>query len=468
MSSDLENKSTLEDFGLTSLPIEWGAPVIGDLLAEDRGISVGVMYPGDHCDQGIPLVKAGDLKSNWINPNPPFRITPDKHYEYRRTELEGGELLISLVGNAGQTAVVPSEMKGWNVARAVAVVRLSNGANPHFIKYALQSPALGQLMKSWCNTTVQETLNLKEIRRLPIPFPATSEQKAIAHILGTIDDKIELNRKTNETLEAMAKALFKSWFVDFDPVRAKAEGRATGLPAEISDLFPDSFEDSELGEIPNGWRVFELGDCSLHIESGTRPKGGIDKNLAFGIPSIGAESISPIGQFDFSKTKWVNAAFAQSAGRGWIQNYDVALYKDGGKPGEFRPRTALYGDGFPFDKAMVNEHVFLLRSSQLGQPYLYYLFNFDLVLAQIIHKGSSKGAQPGLNQDEVRTSSFVKPDKRVLDVFNLTIEPSIRKQLLLGKNCQVLSQLRDALLPKLISGEIRIPDAEKMLEKVGV
>ena len=318
------------------------------------------------------------------------------------------------------------------------------------------------------NGGAQRNLSGALIKNFCIGAPPLLEQKAIAHILGTLDDKIELNRKTNETLEAMAKALFKSWFVDFDPVRAKVEGRPTGLPAEISDLFPDSFEDSELGEIPSGWRVFELGDCSLHIESGTRPKGGIDKNLAFGIPSIGAESISPIGQFDFSKTKWVDAAFAQSAGRGWIQNYDVALYKDGGKPGEFRPRTALYGDGFPFDKAMVNEHVFLLRSSQLGQPYLYYLFNFDLVLAQISHRGSSKGAQPGLNQEEVRTSSFVKPDKKVLDVFNLTIEPSIRKQLLLGKDCQVLSQLRDALLPKLISGELRIPDAEKMLEEVGI
>ena len=117
---------------------------------------------------------------------------------------------------------------------------------------------------------------------------------------------------------------------------------------------------------------------------------------------------------------------------------------------------------------MVNEHVFLLRSSHLGQCYLYYLFNFDLVLAQIIHKGSSKGAQPGLNQEEVRTSSFVKPGKRLLDVFNQTVETSIKKQLLIGKQCQVLSQMRDSLLPKLISGEIRIPDAERMLEEVGV
>ena len=316
--------------------------------------------------------------------------------------------------------------------------------------------------------SAQPSLNRNFINPVKVSIPPLQEQKAIANILGTLDDKIDLNRKTNETLEAMAKALFKSWFVDFDPVRAKAEGRPTGLPAEISDLFPDSFEDSELGEIPSGWSVVELGDCCLDIESGRRPKGGIDKNLAYGIPSIGAESIAPIGLFDFSKTKWVESAFAESAGKGWIKNFDVALYKDGGKPGEFRPRTALYGDGFPFERAMVNEHVFLLRSSLLGQPYLYYLFNFDLVLAQIIHKGSSKGAQPGLNQDEVRTSSFVKPVKSLLDIFNRIVESGIRKQLLLGKECQALSELRDSLLPKLISGEIRIPDAEKMLEQVGV
>jgi type I restriction enzyme S subunit len=102
--------------------------------------------------------------------------------------------------------------------------------------------------------------NLGILRETPCQVPPLLEQQAIAHILGTLDDKIELNRKTNETLEAMASALFKSWFVDFDPVRAKAEGRPTGLPDEISDLFPDSFEDSELGEIPAGWRVAPVGD----------------------------------------------------------------------------------------------------------------------------------------------------------------------------------------------------------------
>ena len=106
--------------------------------------------------------------------------------------------------------------------------------------------------------SVTQKINLGTLRELPVPTPALEEQRAIAHILGTLDDKIELNRRMNETLEAMARALFKSWFVDFDPVRAKAEGRDPGLPKPLADLFPDSFEDSELGEIPKGWEVGSL------------------------------------------------------------------------------------------------------------------------------------------------------------------------------------------------------------------
>lgn len=455
------------------MSFEWSECSLGDLI----DIKHGFAFSGDYIskNQGkFVLVTPGNFEIGGG-----FKEGSAKYFHGQYPEeyvFSPGDLVVTMTDlsktadTLGYSAKIPGE-KGKTYLHNQRVGRVSSkssDAELDFLYWVMRHTDYRRWVLSTATGSTVKHTSPSRILDYSFLLPPIQEQKAIAHILGTLDYKIELNRKTNETLEAMAKALFKSWFVDFDPVRAKAEGRPTGLPAEISDLFPDSFEDSELGEIPCGWRVAELGDCSLDIESGRRPKGGIDKNLAFGIPSIGAESISPIGQFDFSKTKWVDAAFAQSAGRGWIQNYDVALYKDGGKPGEFRPRTALYGDGFPFEKAMVNEHVFLLRSSQLGQPYLYCLFNSDLVLAQIIHKGSSKGAQPGLNQDEVRTSFFVKPDKSLLDVFSLTIESSIRKQLLLGKECQVLSQLRDALLPKLISGEIRIPDAEKMLKEVDV
>ena len=431
MSSDLENKSTLEDFGLTSLPIEWDAPVIGDLLAEDRGISVGVMYPGNHCDQGIPLVKAGDLKSNWINPNPPFRITPDKHYEYRRTELEGGELLISLVGNAGQTAVVPSEMKGWNVARAVAVVRLSKGADPHFIKYTLQSPALGQLMKSWCNTTVQETLNLKEIKRLPIPFPEIAEQKSIAHILGTLDDKIELNRKTNETLEAMAKALFKSWFVDFDPVRAKAEGRPTGLPAEISDLFPDSFEDSELGDIPSGWEV-----------------GGLEEFLVLQ------------RGFDLPAPQRIKGAYPVVAASGVSGTHNEPMAV---APGVVTGRSGVLGkvfyiqtDFFPLNTTL------WAKEFRLATPIYGYFLLCDIDFA-VFNAGS---AVPTLNRNHLGSLRFPLPPRALVVSFTEVAVDLMKRREGIVAETSNLTATRDALLPKLISGEIRIPDAKRFVSQL--
>jgi restriction endonuclease S subunit len=215
------SRSHLEMAGYTYLPQGWSVTTVGELLAEDRGISVGVMYPGDHEPVGIPLLKVGDLAGNRINPSPDFRISIAKHREYSRTALEGGELLLTLVGAVGQCAVVSSRMAGWNAARAVAVIRLKDPTDAQFVRTCLLSAPLQHLMQIWSNTTVQTTLNLKEIRQLPLPWPPRSERQRIVSVLTPLDDKIELNRQMNATLEAMARALFKSWFVDFDPVRAK-------------------------------------------------------------------------------------------------------------------------------------------------------------------------------------------------------------------------------------------------------
>src|SRR5712691_2194921 len=128
-------------------------------------------------------------------------------------------------------------------------------AYPRFYQYFFNSPAGQELLISVATGSVQQNLNITSVHGLDIPVPPLPDQRSIAHILSTLDDKIELNRRMNETLEAMARALFKSWFVDFDPVRAKAEGRDPGLPQPISDLFPNRFEDSDLGEIPEGWEA---------------------------------------------------------------------------------------------------------------------------------------------------------------------------------------------------------------------
>jgi type I restriction enzyme S subunit len=179
-----------------------------------------------------------------------------------------GDLIVTMTDlsktadTLGYSAKIPREGNKIYLhnQRVGKVIAKSSDANLDFLYWVMRHKHYRNLVVSTATGSTVRHTSPSRILAYSFLLPPPSQQQAIAHILGTLDDKIELNRKTNETLEAMAKALFKSWFVDFDPVRAKAEGRPTGLPAEISDLFPDSFEDSELGEIPSGWRVTPVGD----------------------------------------------------------------------------------------------------------------------------------------------------------------------------------------------------------------
>jgi type I restriction enzyme S subunit len=450
MSSDqLGGSEILENFGISSIPSDWSVVRIEDILERERGISVGVMYPGAHHQGGVALLKVVDVRNNWISDAPDFKISPDKHQEYRRTELEGGELLITLVGqNSCQTAIVPESMKGWNAARAIAVTRIDplKGSN-HFIKYALQAPALQLLMKNWSNTTVQETLNLKEIRRIPMPMPPITEQKAIAHILGTLDDKIELNRKTNETLEAVAKALFKSWFVDFDPVRAKSEGRPTGLPAEISDLFPDSFEDSELGEIPSGWRVDSIYSIASVIY-GAPFSSSLFNGDGDGIAVARIRDLP-------GETPGVFTTEVHSKGT-LILPGDIVV----GMDGEFR--AYLWGG----EECWMNQRVCKFIPSKKSRT----CFLRESILKPLMDVERSETATTviHLGKGDIDGFRLVVPSPDVLGIFSSATTPLYEEVVAKKQQTRVLANIRDALLPKLISGEIRIPDAERMLEEVGV
>ena len=218
-----------------------------DICDQERGIRYGIVKVGNFASDGIPVIRGGDIKSGKVAYDNSKKVTQEISDQFKRTILHGGEIVINLIGEAGHSAVVPEKYKGFNVTRDVAVIPLEDSVDTRFIDFYLRSAGVIEWMRQRLQESVTLKINLETLRDVPVYLPPICEQKAISNILGTLDDKIELNRKTNETLEAMAKALFKSWFVDFDPVRSKAEGRPTGLPAEISDLFPDSFEDSETG-----------------------------------------------------------------------------------------------------------------------------------------------------------------------------------------------------------------------------
>jgi type I restriction enzyme S subunit len=284
-------------------------------------------------------------------------------------------------------------------------------------------------------------------------------------MIAALDDRIALLRETNSTLEGIAQAMFKSWFVDFDPVRAKLRGTAPagmGMDEATAALFPDSFDESGLGLVPSGWTVGRLAEWLTVLETGRRPKGGVG-GTTDGVPSIGAESIVRVGQFDYGKTKFVSHDFFAKMKAGVLESHDVLLYKDGGKPGVFLPRVSMFGDGFPFEVCAINEHVFRIRvKAPINQPFLYFWLWSDAVMHELKHRGG-KAAIPGINQSDVRELKIAVPTAPVLNRFEELVRPLISKILGNAKTLTALTSLCDALLPRLISGQMRISEAEALI-----
>jgi type I restriction enzyme, S subunit len=184
---------------------DWHSVELRTLVDPSRGISYGIVQPGSPVPNGVPIVRVGDVRNGRIQTGDAMRVSPAIEAAYSRTRLRGGELVITIVGTVGETAIVPASMAGWNVARAIAVLPVQPEVGAYWIKLALCSDAAKSLIQSRLNTTVQATLNLADLAKLPILMPPSTERRRIESILGTLDDKIDLNRRMNETLETMAR-----------------------------------------------------------------------------------------------------------------------------------------------------------------------------------------------------------------------------------------------------------------------
>ena len=291
---------------------------------------------------------------------------------------------------------------------------------------------------------------------LPVRVPPLPEQRAIAYILGALDDKIELNRRMNETLEAMARAIFKSWFVDFDPVRAKAEGRQPhGLAPHIADLFPDAFEESELGEIPKGWQMGTLLDIAeINAKSWTA-----------------RNHPEEVEYVDLSNTKW-----------GVIES--TALLPWEKAPSRAR-RVACVGDtivattrpgsgSYTFisqDGLTVSTGFAVLTPKKRRYQNLMYITatNPNNINRLANLADAHGGAYPGVKPSEVSDTEIMLPsNEEIIEAFE-TITSPIRERIELSKQeARTLAALRDTLLPRLISGELRVPDAERIVGRCGI
>jgi type I restriction enzyme S subunit len=409
----------------------------GDLLTSE-GTRNGIYKSKEFHGRGAKIVNMGELFAFPRLFNVEMKRVDIDSGEEGKFSLKAGDLLFarrSLVAEGAGKCSIVKEVEGVTVYES-SIIRArvdATKADSEYLYYTFSSVVGRNLLGTILRQTAVSGITGTDLVELEIPLPPVAEQKAIAHILGTLDDKIELNRKTNETLEAIAKALFKSWFVDFDPVRAKAEGRPTGLPAEISDLFPDSFEDSELGEIPSGWEV-----------------GGLEEFLVLQ------------RGFDLPAPQRIKGAYPVVAASGVSGNHNEPMAF---APGVVTGRSGVLGkvfyiqtDFFPLNTTL------WAKEFRLATPIYGYFLLCDIDFA-VFNAGS---AVPTLNRNHLGSLRFPLPPKALVVSFTeVAVDLMKRKEGIVAETSN-LSATRDALLPKLISGEIRIPDAEKMLEEVGI
>ena len=349
--------------------------------------------------------------------------------------LHSGDLLLNITGDGvtfSRACMVPNDVLPACVNQHVAIVRLDKTlAEPGYVLAYLTHSAVKSYIESFNAGGSRRAITKGHIESFELPLPPLHEQRAIAHILGTLDDKIELNRRMIEALEAMARALFKSWFVDFDPVRAKAEGRDPGMPKEIADLFPDSFQDSELGKIPEGWTVEKLG-ILLELAYGKALQA--EKRQEGKVPVYGSNG----------RVGWHNERLVTGPG--------IVVGRKG-NPGIV---TWAPTDFFPIDTTF---YVVLTEKCHS----LYFLFH-----ALHAHNLASLGADsavPGLNRNLAYMSDQVLPPAPLLEQFDHLASGLFQSGNQRTEESSTIAALRDRLLPQLISGNLRVKDAERFISE---
>ena len=324
---------------------------------------------------------------------------------------------------------------------------------PEYAGYYFRSPKFRREVTAMSLLSTRASLNNEMLGRLKMVLPSIKEQASIGFILKGFDDKIELNLRMNETLEAMARAIFKSWFVDFDPVRAKAEGSDTGLPNEIADLFPDCFEDSELGEIPKGWEVVALPELIDVNPTRSLKKGQLAPY--FEMKNMPEHSARALGWYDRkfgSGVKFINGDTLMARITPCLENGKGAFvdFLEDGQVG--------WGS---------TEYIVFRAKGDLPLEYSYFLSRTpDFRSHAIVNMTGSSGRQ------RVPASIFdsypvIKPNGQFVKVFGTISGPIMQKIKKNDEEAGTLASLRDTLLPKLISGELRVPDAEKFVEDAG-
>ena len=367
----------------------------------NRKIGYGIVQPGQSVPDGVPVIKVNNLISGLKSPSELDTTARENEAKYSRTRLHGGELIVSVVGTIGKTAIVPKSFAGCNLVRATALIDIEDELMSKWVKYYFDSPCGQSYIEQNLNTTVQPTLNIKSLVEMPIPIRDTTEMEKTVLLLSALDEKIEVNRQINDNLLAQAQTLYKQFF-----------------PYSVQD------------DLPDGWRIGTVGEIIEIHDSKRIPLSGADRaKMEKKIyPYYGAASL-----MDFVDNYIFDGKY-------------LLLGEDG---------TVVDDAGYPilqyvWGQFWVNNHAHIL-TGRLGYDVesLYMLFKQTPVKSIV-----TGAVQPKISQANLRSIQVVIPPEHTLGEYNDLVEPLFSLFRANEEECKTLTALRDMLLPKLMSGEI--------------
>jgi type I restriction enzyme, S subunit len=429
---------------------DWQSVALGDLYDFNSGLS----KPRSAFGSGFPFLSFTDVFYNVFVPQSLGELVNSTEHERETRSIKRGDVFLT------RTSETKDELGMSSVALQDIPEATFNGFTkrlrpksrdvivPEYAGYFFRSPVFRAGVTAMSSLSTRASLNNEMLARLTISYPGADEQKAIAHVLKSFDDKVELNKQTNETLEAIARALFTSWFVDFEPVHAKVEGRDPGLPERISALFPNSFEHSELGELPSGWRVGTLGDVLVQRIDRCEPSPDTAAHPYVPIDCISSKSLflatsKPGGDAQSSLTRFAKGDLLFGAMRPYFHKVCIA----------------------PFD-GTTRTTVFVL-SPKVREDFSFatlQLHRTDTVDYATRHSTGTTIPYAVWNKS-LQDMPVVVPPPTVRKAFDLIVRPLLERIPEPYFENMTLAALRDVLLPKLVSGQLRLSAVERILKR---
>ena len=426
-----------------------------NLCSNEDGIQTGPfgsqLHKRDYVQVGTPIITVEHLGENRIIHGELPSVSDYDRNRLSKYTLRQGDIVFSRVGSVDRRSLVRDAEEGWLFSGRCLRVRPDvNKIDPTYLSYFFGLSAFREHIRSIAVGATMPSLNTQILSNVPIVYPPLPEQRAIAHVLGTLDDKIELNRQMNETLEEMARALFKSWFVDFDPVRAKIDGRwrrgqsLPGLPADLYDLFPDRLVPSEFGEIPEGWEVNALDEIAMFLNGLALQK----------YPAAGGAALPVIKIAQLRAGHTLGAAFASAdiPSQYVVQDGDLLFSWSG----------SLEVDIWTGGPGALNQHLFKVTSTEHPKWLLYQWLQVHLQAFRSI--AADKATTMGhIRRHHLNEALTVVPDSDLLNAITSNMQPLFDSALALSLESRTLATQRDMLLPKLVSGEMGVAKASTSL-----